>query len=385
MSSSSASSSSEQSTSFSTSYTTEYVTDQSGRTSATSSAVSSVVGTGGANGNTGNRSNNNVGPIVGGVIGGLAGLALLGVLAWFLWKRNKKQKEQAFDEKMFDPAHRYSRADPLDLVGGGANEPFTHGAGAAGGAIEPFPYTNPSSPQNMSQGLSHDGYAPGPGSSSAHGAGGDYGYSQMSMPDARNYAQGGGLGWGYGGDGYATAAGVGAGAAAGAAGAAGIGAFNNRHQPPQHQQGYSGYDYRSETTSQSGDSQYPPSSGHGFGMGMTPLTPAAIAKQREAQGGSMGRMSHQSRPSWGQGQGAGPSGSGGYGQPMHDAPGQGQGPSSPTSQGRPASGVYSDEHQPGMNHRESGVFVHRDMEDVPESTMPDELPPVYNPNRSSQS
>ena len=279
-------------------------------------------------------------------------------------------------------------------MGGGANEPFTHGAGAAGGAIEPFPYTNPSSPQNMSQGLSHEGgYAGGPGSGSAHG---DYGNPQssmshrlsypsmpMSMPDARDYAPGTGAGgpgagWGYGGDGYATAAGIGAGAAAGAAG---IGAFNNRNQPqhqqqqpyhPSHQQGYSGYDYRSESTSQSGDSQYPPSSG-GHGLGMTALTPAALAKQREATGG--GR--HQSQPSWGTAPAQGTSGSGApYG---HQQSYQ-QGPSSPTSPvADRRSGRLSEDHEsPGAGNvnRQSGVFVHRDMDDVPEHAMPDELPPM---------
>lgn len=283
----------------------------------------------------------------------------------------------------FDPAHRYSRGDPIDLVGGGG-APFTHGAaGAAGGAIEPFPFTDPSSPQNMSQGLSHEGYA-GPGSSSAHGPDGGYtprmsygDYGQMAMPDARNYAPGGagaggGGGWsGYGGDGYATAAGMGAAGAAAGAGAAGIGAFNNRNQA-QAQHGYSGYDYRSESTSQSGDSAYPPSSGggHGFGgagMGMTALTPAAIAKQREATGG--GR--HAQQPSWGSQPGA--SGSGApYGYSS------GQGPSSPTAQTqdeRRQSGPYSDDQQHG--DRQSGVFVHRDMDDVPEHALGDELPPQY--------
>lgn len=317
-------------------------------------------------------------------------------------------------DAQFDPAHRYSHGNPIDLVGNSANEPFTHGAGAAGGAIEPFPFTNPSSPQNMSQGLSHEGYAGGPvgpGSSSAHGPEGGYNprmsygdYGQMAMPDARNYAPGGGAGaagpggWsGYGGDGYATAAGIGAGgAAAAAAGAAGIGAFNNRHQQQQ-QQGYSGYDYRSESTSQSGDSAYPPSNSangnNGFGgsgLGMTALTPAAIAKQREATGGAFaaGRQGqgHAQQPSWGSypaGTGAGPSGS-----PYNQAA-QG-GPSSPTSDmqdPRRQSGPYSDDqHYPQQqqqqagdtsSNRQSGVFVHRDMDDVPEHALGDELPPQY--------
>ncbi|KAL4933786.1 uncharacterized protein BDV17DRAFT_286598 [Aspergillus undulatus] len=38
------------------------------------------------------KSSNNTGAIVGGVIGGCAGLTLIAILAWFLWRRRRQQK-----------------------------------------------------------------------------------------------------------------------------------------------------------------------------------------------------------------------------------------------------------------------------------------------------
>jgi len=41
-----------------------------------------------------------IGAIVGGVVGGVVGLALLGAIAFFLWRKKKQPKANVLDEKM---------------------------------------------------------------------------------------------------------------------------------------------------------------------------------------------------------------------------------------------------------------------------------------------
>lgn len=267
----------------------------------------------------------------------------------------------------FDPANRYSRSDPIDLVG--TQEPFTHGAGAHGGVVEPFPY-NPSSPDPHGTATSMTGHS----SEGAYNPRSSYG--QMTMPEARNYMPGGNWG-GYGGDGYATAAGIGAGAVAGAAG---VGAYNAASGYPGRNSYGQGdgqnYDYRSEGTSQSGDNSSYGAAGIGAGIGA--LTPAAVAKQREAAQERERAQGHSRQQSWGSGYG-GPSYGGGSGQPLsptheHEYENEGgayggnsNANASPSASGaRPVSGAFSD----GADGRPSSVYQHTDGGVVPE-----EIPP----------
>lgn len=50
-----------------------------------------------------------IGAIVGGVVGGVVGLALLGTIAFFLWRKKRQPKASVLDEKMvsveFPPAN----------------------------------------------------------------------------------------------------------------------------------------------------------------------------------------------------------------------------------------------------------------------------------------
>ncbi|CAK9783463.1 unnamed protein product [Cutaneotrichosporon oleaginosum] len=144
---------------------------------------------------------NNTPAIVGGVVGGVGGaLVIAGLVALFLYRR-KKNREVAFDEKMFDPHHstRHSQADPLDIA------PTSPSVGMPGEhtTIEPFPY-EPSS----AHGYEYDPYQHN--QSFGQMQPGDTMQMQgMNMPDARDYMYGGNNYSGYG------AAAVG-GAAAGA-------------------------------------------------------------------------------------------------------------------------------------------------------------------------
>lgn len=181
----------------------------------------------------------------------------------------------------------------------------------------------------------------------------------MTMPEARNYMPGGNWG-GYGNDGYATAAGIGA--AGAGAGAAGIGAYAARGYPNRNSYG-DGYDYRSESTSQSGDRD---------GGVLPALTPAATAKQREAAQERERAQGHSRQQSWG---------SGGHGGPSYAGGPSGSQPLSPTHERdesdagagayggmstRPTSGAFSD----GGDGRPGSVYQHTDA-----GAAPEEIPP----------
>ncbi|BEI82451.1 hypothetical protein CcaverHIS002_0303190 [Cutaneotrichosporon cavernicola] len=124
---------------------------------------------------------NNTPAIVGGVVGGVGGaLAIAGIIAFLLYRR-KKNRDVAFDEKMFDPHHstRHSQIDPLDLA-----EPTSPSVGMPGEptTIEPFPYE----PQGQ---YDYDPYrAAGP----MHGmqVGDTMQMHGMSMPEASDYMYG---------------------------------------------------------------------------------------------------------------------------------------------------------------------------------------------------
>lgn len=170
----------------------------------------------------------------------------------------------------------------------------------------------------------------------------------MQMPDANQYigggpggggGGGGGGGW-YGNDGYGVAAamGAGAGAAGIGAGAAAARGYSNHQQPSER-------DYRSETGSQGGESSAYGGYGHSTPQSQPPLTPAALAKQREAAG-RQGYQSHSSRTSHGSGMMGGPSGSGGAAmlpstsEGYNDGPGSGE--TSPGVGDRRSSAAFSD-------------------------------------------
>jgi hypothetical protein len=59
-----------------------------------------VTGLTGSSGSKSGGGGTNVGAIVGGVVGGVGGLALLALAGFFLFKRKKKARAAALDEKM---------------------------------------------------------------------------------------------------------------------------------------------------------------------------------------------------------------------------------------------------------------------------------------------
>jgi hypothetical protein len=202
--------------------------------------------------------------------------------------------------------------------------------------IDPFPYEQSTSP---------------PHSEAGYGNFDPYSHAPMQMPDARNYmASGGYPGYGMEG-GYGVAA---AGAGAGAAGVAGYEAGRDR-------------DFQSEYSESTSHTSGGPSGSNSGNGSMAPLTPAAVAKQREAQAErDRNRMSMT-------GYGNQPSGSaqGQYGQ----YPGESQAPAAPSSPpldgDRRTSAALSDGGR-------STIYQHTDMGSVPdegEEEGPSEIPP----------
>lgn len=152
-----------------------------------------------------------VGAIAGGTVGGVVGAALLALLAFFLWKRSRKPKPTALDEKMFDPTrttlHSRNPSLPIDLVD------------EAPGGPEVSPYTA------------------GMGGSKAAGYGG----------------------------GAAAAGALGAGAAAGAGAGAGAGAAASRAQSHPSDPSYAGYGSRASMDSSAYDPYFQNMAGAGAG------------------------------------------------------------------------------------------------------------------------
>lgn len=146
-----------------------------------------------------NKKGTNTGAIVGGVVGGVVGAALIAGLIWWLLRRQRRNRETAFDEKMFDPHHsaRHSQADPLEHM---APSPPSVSVPGDGTVVDPYPYE-----------ASHGGY-----DNAAYDPYTQHAQSQMQMPDARDY-----MGYNYDSP-YAAASYAGVGAGAGAA--AGLGA-----------------------------------------------------------------------------------------------------------------------------------------------------------------
>lgn len=297
-------------------------------------------------------------------------------------QRQRSCHERLMLTSQFDPApaNRYSRSDPLDLTGGGpVNEQF--GAGSHGGHVEPFPYTHPTSPQASTAGEQFDPYQQAANRSS-------WLQQPMQMPDAHQYAAQGpgaaaggpggsgvGGGW-YGNDGYAVAAGMaGAGLGAGAGAAAGAAAARGYDQSTDR-------DYRSETASQGGES----SAYGGYGnqqqqqqrQSLPPLTPAALAKQREANGGRQPYQTHQSygsRQSYGSSPGpSGGGGAGGYG-PAPTSPGglSSNMPHQSQSGASPSIAEEADRRRSSNFSEGRSVYQHADMPGQDEE--PVEIPP----------
>lgn len=247
----------------------------------------------------------------------------------------------------------------MDLASGpGVSEHF---AGGTGGQIEPFPYSNPAPAAPPGGGEAYDPYQQAANRSSW----GPNTMASMQMPDARNYA-GGGDGW-YGNDGYGVAAGMaGAGAAGIGAGAAAARGYDHHHQQQQPTE----RDYRSETGSQGGESSAYGGYGNPQPQSQPPLTPAALAKQREAAGNRQAYQSHSSRTSHGSGGLGGPSGSGaGYLTPT--AEGNGGDHLAPTAEsGSP--GVEDRRSSAQFSNGGQSVYQHADMPGQDEVT---EIPP----------
>ncbi|KAJ9105331.1 hypothetical protein QFC21_001699 [Naganishia friedmannii] len=107
-----------------------YVSSTKTRASSTSK-VTSVAGS------SGNKSGggNHTGAIVGGVVGGVGGLALLALAGFFLFKKKKKARAAALDEKMYDPGYGRNNSNYLlgDLVNGTGVSPIEQSH------ISPFP------------------------------------------------------------------------------------------------------------------------------------------------------------------------------------------------------------------------------------------------------
>ena len=153
------------------------MTDSSGsrRSSASASVSSGAAGSGSGSGGSTSESTlstrltTDVGAIVGGVIGGIAGLVAILALLWFFCiKRKRRDKQAAFDDKMFDPSRsaRHSTGDPLDLLQ--PSFPQTEGT-----RVDPYPYQAPMPMEdqyNLAPSMQNHGY--GQSQYPAYGAGG---------------------------------------------------------------------------------------------------------------------------------------------------------------------------------------------------------------------
>lgn len=94
-----------------------------------------MTGLTGSSGSKSGGGGTNVGAIVGGVVGGVGGLALLALAGFFLFKRKKKARAAALDEKMYDPGYGRNNSNYLlgDLVNGTGVSPIEQSH------ISPFP------------------------------------------------------------------------------------------------------------------------------------------------------------------------------------------------------------------------------------------------------
>ncbi|WVF66895.1 hypothetical protein IAT40_001638 [Kwoniella sp. CBS 6097] len=302
------------------------VTDGNGSTHVTSTAIRTGSATGGASNKKGGS---NTGAIVGGVIGGIAGLAILATLLWFFCFKKRRNNEQAFDEKTFDPtrAARHSVNDPIDLIS--PSVPAVGGAAATSPRVDPYPFE---SNQNAvaGGGEEYDPYAHAP---------------PMRMPDARDYMGGGGYGP------YGSAYEGGYGVAHTAAGAAAGGAAAAAYGQTSPSQGYSA----------SYDGHGSPSTNASPQVNMSQ---AALAKQREAAS-----ERYNNRMSAGFG---GPSGSG--------AVGAGAGAGAAGAQevmGSPPSSEAG-RRESAISEGRASVYQHTDMGSMPDGSEEEglaEIPP----------
>ncbi|PBK74956.1 hypothetical protein ARMSODRAFT_970956 [Armillaria solidipes] len=159
--------------------TTIIVTQSNGQQLTSTSTVlaspSSSASAGAASTTTASSSSSHTGAIVGGTIGGIAGLALLGALFWFLYKRNRSNRLSAHFDGNFDPDRIVARPPDVGLnldderdndgmggrlggadIGAGVVSPFpisasTNSHGSSGQSYANYYSGSPASPPPMSQ------------------------------------------------------------------------------------------------------------------------------------------------------------------------------------------------------------------------------------------
>ncbi|KAK4686055.1 hypothetical protein P7C73_g4070, partial [Tremellales sp. Uapishka_1] len=212
------------------------ITDGNGSKHLTTTGIAS--GSGSSTSKKG--SHTNTGAIVGGVVGGVVGLALLAALLWFFCFKRRRDHDEAFDEKMFDPSrtNRHSTGDPLDLLSPAVPVMGEEGVASSNNQVDPYPYQAPQTQQAN--------YDP-------------YGHAPSHMPDPRDYLSQGAYGSGMDG-GYGVAAGVGAGAAA-------AGAYGSEHYDPYNSQPPAGVAKQREAQAERERSQQY----YGSGSGSAPV------------------------------------------------------------------------------------------------------------------
>ncbi|KAK0439865.1 hypothetical protein EV421DRAFT_831982 [Armillaria borealis] len=159
--------------------TTIIITQSNGQQLTSTSTVlaspSSSASAGAASTTTASSSSSHTGAIVGGTIGGIAGLALLGALFWFLYKRNRSNRLSAHFDGNFDPDRIVARPPDVGLnldderdndgmggrlggadIGAGVVSPFpisasTNSHGSSGQSYANYYSGSPASPPPMSQ------------------------------------------------------------------------------------------------------------------------------------------------------------------------------------------------------------------------------------------
>lgn len=98
----------------------------------------------------GGGSSSNTGAIAGGVVGGVVGLAAIGVLVWWLLRRQKAKRISKLFDGNFDPAHVGSGRGPdmgVDLDNEAANDGMggrLAGADIGAGVVSPYPLSGSS-------------------------------------------------------------------------------------------------------------------------------------------------------------------------------------------------------------------------------------------------
>ncbi|KAK0221753.1 hypothetical protein IW262DRAFT_926160 [Armillaria fumosa] len=158
--------------------TTIIITQSNGQQlTSTSTVLASAASTsaGAASTTAASSSSSHTGAIVGGTIGGIAGLALVGAVIWFLYKRNRSNRLSAHFDGNFDPDRIVARPPDVGLnldderdndgmggrlggadIGAGVVSPFpisasTNSHGSSGQSYANYYSGSPASPPPMSQ------------------------------------------------------------------------------------------------------------------------------------------------------------------------------------------------------------------------------------------